>query len=1144
MKYLLFTIVLLVQNCLAQTQEKIFSKEENLEFAKLVIDKKILLGQGKNQVRQDTITRLASNLLEYDDTKEVAWNLQNLVVNSYSEDPEKKWESIYFLVWIASKTANINIKKDAAIKVYAEAEKLEIINKYDKRFFIIELASEIILEDSDEKLKINLLKSNAILLLEQLLNDKFSQKNSNFLLTKAFEKYYQYYIPWMYFENNKLQFNDSLRELEFVRNSLIIKFLNSIVENKKIGDDEKINLLNPILLFAHGAKDFKTTKNYINIVEPLFLKKINPLNLKDKDYLSQQLAIIAIYSKPGDRWFFDASPIEVLSLIEDISKSIDIKDVTNAFTLSMYKMGLYLHTGKYKELDKEYQIGKKLIPKLQLDNDFKRAFNFIFDFFQLKSLFFRGDLKEGIQKYNLVLKETIWLLNDFGGSNKSMKKAAKQFATQIYELVDMSNFLGNYDEAIKLGEFLFTESDSENLNSYKLNAGKINLLKALIIAYKKTGNEEKATKLDNIKWEAELLSGNISDERIWEWFFQSIKLGEYDQASEHIQTIKDASLDITDTTEKETTQSFISSSEEFVNHLSNDNGSKNIENLNIAYCSKVINDLQILIHVFEQRKNISRTLESIDGAFYFSRCAQNNPISSYLAKKYINLLQDLRSNLVNTTQIDVFTESKSDILRKFTNLFYEIGEYDAARETIKILKENQFLNFIRRKNDTDLDLSTIKLNEQEIAYNQKIIKAFDEIKLLEKNYSTLLKSKNIEEAKLLNKVILSKVKDLQSIKLDTVPLSNQINKISQSTKSLPSIIKSNEAFVDFILEKNKISVYFYTKNKNFVFYNYVEREVVRDRILRFNLALSNKSEIMSELLSSLSETFLLNELSELRNLNITTLKIRTDDLIGLIPLEILPFTQGVLGDYFSTQVLGLGRSDIQYFKPKTLTSFGVTKKYKDFQPLPFVKQELEIINSISTPENLLFSRKIFLNDAFTEKNFLTSFNNGNSILHVATHFKTSKNANGSGFLLMGNGNLFEIANFKDKLIKNKDVLMMVLSACDTGLISKVDNNNNLEGLSNIFNLKGANYVLGTLWPISDEATSYFMGIFYTFILKGNLRPEEALRLTQKAFRSGSFNFLPNDLHSRLISDLNKISSNIFIKYNHPYYWSGFQLMGS
>ncbi len=78
--------------------------------------------------------------------------------------------------------------------------------------------------------------------------------------------------------------------------------------------------------------------------------------------------------------------------------------------------------------------------------------------------------------------------------------------------------------------------------------------------------------------------------------------------------------------------------------------------------------------------------------------------------------------------------------------------------------------------------------------------------------------------------------------------------------------------------------------------------------------------------------------------------------------------------------------------------------------------------------------------------------------------------------------------------------LVTLSACDTGK-GEVDNSEGVYGLVRAFQIAGADNVLMTLWPLTDQLAEAFMADFYRrwFDPKNYDTPAEALRATQLAW---------------------------------------------
>ena len=70
--------------------------------------------------------------------------------------------------------------------------------------------------------------------------------------------------------------------------------------------------------------------------------------------------------------------------------------------------------------------------------------------------------------------------------------------------------------------------------------------------------------------------------------------------------------------------------------------------------------------------------------------------------------------------------------------------------------------------------------------------------------------------------------------------------------------------------------------------------------------------------------------------------------------------------------------------------------------------------------------------------------------------------------------------------------LVVLSACETGLYDISRNADEFIGLPGAFVGLGAAGVLGTLWPVADDATALLMAKFYELHIEGAVAPSTAL----------------------------------------------------
>jgi CHAT domain-containing protein/tetratricopeptide (TPR) repeat protein len=171
----------------------------------------------------------------------------------------------------------------------------------------------------------------------------------------------------------------------------------------------------------------------------------------------------------------------------------------------------------------------------------------------------------------------------------------------------------------------------------------------------------------------------------------------------------------------------------------------------------------------------------------------------------------------------------------------------------------------------------------------------------------------------------------------------------------------------------------------------------------------------------------------------------------------------------------------------------------------------------------------WMNDAFTAERLSGLPNDGlpaggARMLHVGTHFMLRPGHVGKSWLLMGDGRRLTL----DELaaIEAPAHLLVTLSACESGLGGAADpaGGGEIDGLATLMMRRGAQSVVASLWRVEDRSTSLLMRALYAAMKRG-LDPASALQQAQGLVRrSGGERGHPYR-HP----------------YDHPYYWAGFYL---
>ncbi len=204
----------------------------------------------------------------------------------------------------------------------------------------------------------------------------------------------------------------------------------------------------------------------------------------------------------------------------------------------------------------------------------------------------------------------------------------------------------------------------------------------------------------------------------------------------------------------------------------------------------------------------------------------------------------------------------------------------------------------------------------------------------------------------------------------------------------------------------------------------------------------------------------------------------------------------------------------------------ITRAGKEFNVMPYTEIEVNSIIDLFDKANLP-AKGYFIKDA-TEDAFKNNCEDY-KYLHIATHgFVNEKFPGASGLafsqikqtdtiknnqLFLNDGILFlnEIYNLEI----NSD--LVVLSACETG-VGKLVRGEGLMAISRGFVYSGVPNIVFSLWNISDKYTKDLMVEFYKDILMG--------KDYSTSIRNAKLKLINNEITS------------------HPYYWSGFLLMGN
>ncbi|MBD2175443.1 tetratricopeptide repeat protein [Pseudanabaena sp. FACHB-1998] len=195
-------------------------------------------------------------------------------------------------------------------------------------------------------------------------------------------------------------------------------------------------------------------------------------------------------------------------------------------------------------------------------------------------------------------------------------------------------------------------------------------------------------------------------------------------------------------------------------------------------------------------------------------------------------------------------------------------------------------------------------------------------------------------------------------------------------------------------------------------------------------------------------------------------------------------------------------------------TFEVNGQTFSFAGLPFAEKEVE--NLVSKLPN---SAK-FIDRDFNVNSTVAKFQQFN-IIHLATHAAFVIGKPEDSFVMFGDGSRASLRDVSTWSLKNVD--LVILSACETGLGGKLGNGTEIMGFGYQMEYAGAKAAIASLWQVSDGGTQALMEAFYGVLKDSQLTKAEVLAKAQRAMIQRQSNTQD---------------------FSHPYFWSPFIIIGN
>jgi len=360
-------------------------------------------------------------------------------------------------------------------------------------------------------------------------------------------------------------------------------------------------------------------------------------------------------------------------------------------------------------------------------------------------------------------------------------------------------------------------------------------------------------------------------------------------------------------------------------------------------------------------------------------------------------------------------------------------------------------------------------------------------------------------------------------------LNHKFNSDDHKIEDLQNKLLTEEsALIEYFIENNQLYVFCITRDSIFTHQQNLS-ENFDDLVTEYISCLKTFSnDKFDPFLNSSSElyVYLLSPVVESLDQNIIKLHIIPDGILNYISFDALidTYPESIDNNRYDLLDYVINKYEIDYNYSSLLYTFENSSIDQDLTGFaPSFTSDSTLQNSmnplIHNIDEILKIEKIIDGDMFIDSsailvNFVKSVNDYN-IAHLATHAICNDSIPMKSSIYFQDKvlNTYEIYNMPNSLD------LVVLSACNTGT-GKLRNGEGIMSLARAFIASGCNSIVTSLWNVNDRTSVSLMTDFYKELSEG---------------KSVS--------HSLRTAKLNYIGNPSSILDAHPYYWSGFVLVG-
>ena len=509
--------------------------------------------------------------------------------------------------------------------------------------------------------------------------------------------------------------------------------------------------------------------------------------------------------------------------------------------------------------------------------------------------------------------------------------------------------------------------------------------------------------------------------------------------------------------------------------------------------------------------------------------------------------------------------------RRLAGVLIELGRLPEAQQIIGLLKEEEYFEHVRggpsaansepawtraqadwRARYDQISANIVKLSERDAELLGKGAAASDE----ERRELAALKSDLV----VARTAFVNMLDDVRRDAAKTAPAKSvQLGDLRAIQSTLKSLGR-DAALLHFVAGEEKLHVILTTPLIQRAHSTAVTAPELNRDVFAFREALRNPRKDPRRLAEKLYRWLLepvAEDLKQLKQARVKTLLVSLDGALRYVPVAALHNGRKYVAEEFRVVMFAQAANYQLEARPTnswSVAAMGLTQKVEAFDPLPYVREELEGIVSRPGGGGGVLPGVILLDDDFVPPRFSQALLAGHPVVHIASHFVFDPAEVANSYLLLGRRERLTLLDLQTQDVSFGGVDLLTLSACETAVsAARPGSGGEVEGFAVEAQRLGAKGVLATLWPVADRSTSQLMQRFYTEHERARgTSKAEALQRAQIALLKGQLKQMGDPVIVAVRGvrpDEEESAEAEFLPdptapFAHPFYWAPFVLIGN